>query len=180
MALLVIMTAALFVSARAEADLKAVFAFADRLVSVRFPELNYWILTTVDQNTRRIAVTFPEPAGHRETDPPQPHLEIVLEHVGPAVGQTDYHQHYLDEYAQSMGASPAGPDEPPPSGMGLTDCRMTLLQFTDAELNAHTALLITAVDGDVGIVALLDARAETFEKNKDVSSAIVRSIRFED
>jgi len=163
----------------AVADLKAVFAFGNRVLSIRFPEFNYGILTTVDEESRRIAVSFPRSPFSSPTDAPPAHLEIQLERLPAQVKGVDYHQHYIDRYAESMGTTTSSADESVPGEMSLTECYMTFLLFNDAELRAHKALLITSTSGDLGIAILLDTVAESYEANKAVWSAILRSIQFE-
>jgi hypothetical protein len=163
----------------ARADLKAVFAFKDRVVSIRFPELNYWIATTVDEDARQVAVTFPREQSPATDGQPGQHLEISLEALAPDVRGEDYHRHYLDRYADTMGSTSAPFDDYGRDSMALLDCRMAFLFFRDHELRDHKAILITSIDNGIGVVILLDTLASVYDSNESASIAILRSIQFE-
>ena len=163
----------------ARADLKAVFAFKERVVSIRFPELNYWIATTVDEDARQVAVSFPNDKSPGTDDQPGPHLEISLEALAPDVQADDYHRHYLDRYADAMGSTSAPFDDSERGPMALLDCRMAFLFFRDHELRDHKAVLITCINNGVGVVILLDTLASAYDSNKSASLAILQSIQFE-
>jgi hypothetical protein len=164
---------------RIDADLKAVFTFNDRIVSIRFPELNYGIVTAVDENTRKIAITYPTPRAEATAYASPPHLEITLEPLASNVSGADYYEHYLRRYVETMGSTSAPVDESRSGGFALLDCTMTFLFFNDSELRAHKALLITSIDNGVGVVILLDTLADQYSANENVSTGILQSIQFE-
>jgi hypothetical protein len=161
------------------ADLKAVFAFNDKIVSIRFPELNYGIVTSVDENTRRIAITYPAPKSEAIVDSSPPHMEITMEPLAANVSGPEYYTHYLQRYVEKMGSTSAPVDTSDSSGLALLDCNMTFLLFNDTELRAHKALLITSIDDGVGVVILLDTLADDYNANENVSIGILQSIQFE-
>jgi hypothetical protein len=163
----------------ANADLKAVFAFNDRVVSVRFPEFSYRILTTVDEKVRRIAISFPELPLDRDENLSPPHLEISIESMAADVNGQDYYQHYLQRYRETLGTSDLPVEEPKQLSLALDDPHVAFLYFNDGQLRAHKALLITSTNGSMGIVVLLDTLADSYEENENVSNAIVQSIQFE-
>ena len=163
---------------RAGADLKAVFAFSESVVSIRLPELNYEILTTVDEYARKVAVRFPTGPSDGEDSLP-PHLEMRLEALAADADGLDYYQHYLKLYVDTMGSTYASVDDSKPIAMALPDCHMVFLFFSDSELKAHKALLITAIYQGIGIVILLDTLAELYDAHEDISIGIVQSIQFE-
>ena len=163
---------------QANADLKAIFAFSESIVSIRLPELNYEILTTVDDHARQIAVGFPKSQSDSEDSSP-PHLEIRLETLAADANGLDYYQHYLKLYIDTMGSTYASVEDSKPIAMALPDCHLVFLFFSDSELKAHKALLITSIYQGVGVVILLDTLAELYDAHEDVSIAIVQSIQFE-
>jgi hypothetical protein len=175
----VLVFALLSICMRIDADLKAVFAFNDRIVSIRFPELNYGIVTTVDENTRKIAITYPMPRAEVPTHSSPPHLEITLEPLASGVNGPDYYEHYLQRYLETMGSTSAPVPDSHPGGLALLDCKMTFLFFNDSELRAHKALLITSIDDGIGVVILLDTLADEYSTNENVSKGILQSIQFE-
>lgn len=161
------------------AELKAVFAFNDRVISIRFPGLNYGIVTTVDWSGRQIAVTFPRAETDSWKEAPALHLEISLEPIDASVDGQEYFQHYLGKYTEAMGSTLAPVENVVPNALLLLDCKMTFLYFSDREMRLHKALLITSIDEGTGVVILLDSLAASYDANEGVSIGILESIHFE-
>jgi hypothetical protein len=161
------------------ADLKAVFAFHEKVVSIRFPEFNYGIVTTVDENIRKIAISYPAPKAGQVVHLSSPHLEITLEPIAGDVSSPEYHAHYLERYIEGTGSTSAPVDDSHSFALALRDSRMTYLLFNDGELRAHKALLITSIDEGVGVVIVLDTLADDYSANENVSNGILESIQFE-
>jgi hypothetical protein len=177
--LLLLLAAVVTPGARGDADLKAVFAFNDRVISIRFPELNYGIATTVNDNSRQIAVTFPPSASSREEEASALHVELSLEALPAGTSGQDYYQHYLMKYAEDMQTIPVPDARLTSLSLSLLDCRMTLLSFNDVKLRLHKALLITTIDGGMGVVILLDGLEDVYDANEETALAVLESIRFE-
>lgn len=168
-----------FAGIPANADLKALFAFDDKIVSIRFPEFTYTIVTTVNEQTRLIAVGFPRSKLEDESGSSPPHLEIVLESVSPTVDGQNYHEHYVERYVDETGAASEPTEDFRKDASALSNCSESFLFFNDGELRAHKALLITSVNDRVGVVILLDTIAETYDVNREGCMTILHSIRFE-
>jgi hypothetical protein len=161
------------------ADLKAVFAFNDRVFSIRFPEFNYGIATTVNDNSRQIAVTFPSLASAGGEEATALHVELSLEALPAGTSGQDYYQHYLTKYSEDMRTIPVPDTRLMTLSLSLLDCRMTLLSFKDAKLRLHKALLITSIDVGMGVVILLDGLQDVYDANEETALAVLESIRFE-
>lgn len=176
---LVLFLALVTSAAHGGADLKAVFAFNDRVISIRFPEFNYGIATTVNDNARQIAVTFPSPTSENGEAAPALHVELSLEALPAGTSGQDYYQHYLAKYASDMQTIPIPDARLTTLSLSLLDCRMTLLSFNDAKLRLHKALLITSIDGGMGVVIVLDGLEDVYDANEETALTVLESIRFE-
>jgi hypothetical protein len=173
-----LLCALLWPAARLDADLKAVFAFNERVVSIVFPEFNYGITTTVDKDTRQIAITFPKPL-REDPNAIAPHMEISLESLSGNVDGTDYYQQYLSKYQDKVGTVQAAVEEGKLDSLSFAAYHKTYLLYRDSTLQPHKMLMITAIDGGTGIVIVLDTLAAAYDSTEGATIGILNSVHFE-
>lgn len=163
------------------ADLKAVFVFDEKVLSMRLPSFRYGILTSVDDRSRRIAVSFPAVPFDTGEKTITPHLELVMEPVDPDLDGLDYYLHYAAHYAEATGSTVTADEVGVPHlAPKLPDSHQGRLLFTDGASRSHKAILITSIGDGVGVVVFLDMPSESDEENEAESSAIMQSIGFEE
>jgi hypothetical protein len=164
--------------ARSDADLKAVFAFNERVVSIVFPEFNYGIATTVDNDTRQIAITFPKPS-FENPDAMAPHMEISLESLSGNVDGMDYYEHYLTKYQDKVGTVQGAVEDGKLDSLSLSAYHKIYLYYEDSALQSHKMLMITAIDEGTGIVIVLDTLAAAYDAIEGTTAGILNSVHFE-
>ena len=160
------------------ADLKASFAFNDRLMSMVLPSLDYRIYTTVEEDTRKITIVFPHARSAEPAPADGPVMGIIIIALLPHSGARGFLDDTMRTFLGATGGAEVNAEGVEFNLLGGEHLQSGLL-YSDPQAHVHKVSMIASAEDQMGILVIVDSPIESYDAIEGASASMIESIHFE-
>jgi hypothetical protein len=162
----------------AAADLKASFAFNDRMMSMVLPSLDYRIYTTVEEDNRKITILYPRPRSAEPEQTAGPVMGIIMIALLPQSGARGFLEDNIRTFLAATGGAEVQAAGVEFSLLGGEHIQANLL-YTDSQTDVHEVSMVASAEDQMGILVIVDSPIESYDAIEGASASMIESIHFE-
>ena len=162
----------------AAADLKASFAFNDRMMSMVLPSLDYRIYTTVEEDSRKITIIFPRGRSAEPSPAAGPVIGIIMIALLPHSGARGFLDDNMTTFLGATGGTEVQAAGTAFALLGGEHIQSSLL-YTDSQTHVHKVSMVASAEDQMGVLVIVDSPIESYDAIEGASASMIESIHFE-